>query len=113
MPKPLTEAEYLPRAGSELQGRWEGLLGNGPNSIQVVVKISEPSSNNFHAELDNLNGPWLGQSLLVTRDERKVQLLVASHAGMFQGTLNEDASQISGNWVQGGRKTPSKLWRAH
>jgi RNA polymerase sigma factor (sigma-70 family) len=112
VPRPLTDVEYLPRAGSELQGRWDGVLGNGPNSIQIVVKISEPSSNNFHAELDNLSGPWLGQSLLVTRDERKVQLLVASHAGMFQGTLNEDGSQMVGNWVQGGRKTASKLWRA-
>jgi RNA polymerase sigma factor (sigma-70 family) len=111
VPKPLTAPEYAPRAGSELQGRWEGFLGNGPDAIRVVVKISEPSSNNFHAELDNLNGPWLGQRLLVTRDERKVQLLVASHAGMFQGTLNEDGSQMAGNWVQGGRKTPSKLRR--
>jgi RNA polymerase sigma factor (sigma-70 family) len=112
-PKTVADPDCLPRAGSPLQGRWEGLLGNGPNSVHVIVRISEPSSNNFHAELDNLTGPWLGQPLLVTRQEQRVQLLVASHAGMFEGFLNNDASQMTGIWVQGGNKTPSKLWRAN
>ncbi len=111
-PQPLADTDCLPRAGSDLQGRWEGLLGNGPQTVHVVVRISEPSSNNFHAELDNLSGPWLGQPLLVTCERRNVQLLVASRAGMFQGTLNDDASQMLGNWVQGGRKSAAKFWRA-
>jgi len=111
-PKVLADTDCLPRAGSDLQGRWEGLLGNGPEAVRVVVRISEPSSNNFHAELDNLSGPWFGQPLLVTCEQRNVQLLVASRAGMFQGRLNDDASQMLGNWVQGGRKSPAKFWRA-
>jgi len=111
-PKPVADADCLPRTGSDLQGRWDGLLGNGPDAVRVVVKISEPSSNNFHAQLDNLSGPWLGQPLLVTCEQRNVQLLVASRAGMFQGKLNDDASQMLGNWLQGGHKSPAKFWRA-
>ena len=112
VPKPLADSECLPRAGSELQGRWEGLLGDGPDSVRVVVKISEPSTGNFRAQLDNLTGPWLGQPLLVTFKQPNVQLLVASRAGMFKGELNDDHSQMTGTWVQGGRKSPARFQRA-
>jgi len=113
---PVADHDCLPRAGSALQGRWEGILSNGPDSLRLVVKISEPSSGTFHAHLDTLakgdNGPWLGQPLLVSCRGREVELLVASRAGMFEGTLNEDASEMVGNWLQGGWKFPSRFWRA-
>jgi len=110
-PKILADTDCRPRAGSDLQGRWQGVLGNGVNAVHVVVKISEPSSGKFDAQLDNLSGPWLRQPLLVAYEEGEVELTVASRAGMFQGNLTEDHSKMNGKWMQGGRKVPARFWR--
>ncbi len=41
VPTPLTDAEFVPRAGSELQGYWEGKFDTGSNAVQVNLKIAD------------------------------------------------------------------------
>ncbi|MGA2555473.1 MAG: sigma-70 family RNA polymerase sigma factor [Verrucomicrobiota bacterium] len=101
-PEPLAENDYQPRTGSDLQGYWEATLG----AAHLAVKIAEPSSGTFRAELDNLTTSWLGQPLSVTYKQPEVKLLVASGAGMFQGEVRNGNTEMVGNWMQGGRRTP-------
>ena len=45
-------------------------------------------------------------------DQREVQLRVASGAGMFEGTINDDASEMLGKWLQAGMKSRAVFTRA-
>jgi RNA polymerase sigma factor (sigma-70 family) len=105
-PEPLAEGDYRSRAGSDLQGCWKATFGSGAQAIHITVKISEPASGMFRAELDNVTTSWTGQPLSVTYDQPEVKLLVASGAGMFQGRVRNHHSEMAGDWIQGGRRTP-------
>jgi RNA polymerase sigma factor (sigma-70 family) len=107
-PGPLAKSEYAPRAGSDLQGTWKAVLGN----VRITVKIAEPSSGEFRAELDNLSSSWLGQPVTVTYNPPEVKLEVASGAGTFQGEVHNGNTEMVGNWIQGGGQTPVTFNRA-
>jgi RNA polymerase sigma factor (sigma-70 family) len=107
-PEPLAENDYMPRTGSDLQGCWKATLG----TIHITVKIAEPSSGTFRAELDNLTTSWVGQPLSVTYNQPEVKLRVVSGAGLFQGEVRNGNTEMAGNWIQGGRQTPVVFQRA-
>jgi hypothetical protein len=111
-PVSLTESDYARRAGSDLQGLWNGRLGNGAGAVRVTVKISEPSAGTFRAQLDNTTGIWLGQPMTVSYRQPDVKLLVASGAGMFEGTMNADTTEMVGVWKQAGMEVRAKFRRA-
>ena len=111
VPVPLAETDHAPRSGSDLQGTWRGTLGNGARAVRVIVKIAEPASGTYRAELDNETGAWFGQPMSVTYTQSEVMLRVSSGAGRFKGTLNADHTEMAGNWLQGGRQVPARFWR--
>jgi RNA polymerase sigma factor (sigma-70 family) len=111
VPLRMSESDHAPRTGSDLQGTWRGTLGNGARAVRVIVKIAEPSSGNYRAELDNETGDWFGQPMSVTYNQPELSLRVNSGAGMFQGTLNGDHTEMVGSWLQGGRREPARFWR--
>ena len=106
VPEPLAENDYQPRTGSDLQGCWKATLGSGARAVHLTVKISEPDSGTFRAELDNMTTSWFRQPLSVTYNQPEVKLLVASGAGMFQGELRNGNTEMVGDWIQDGRRTP-------
>jgi RNA polymerase sigma factor (sigma-70 family) len=105
-PEPLVASDYRSRAGSDLQGAWKATFGSGARAIRITIKISEPVSGEFRAELDNVTTAWLGQPVSVTYNPPEVKLLVASGAGMFQGELRNGNTEMAGDWIQGGGRTP-------
>ena len=111
VPVPLAGSEHAPRTGSDLQGAWRRTLGNGARAVRVIVKIAEPASGIYRAELDNETGDWFGQPMSVTYNQPELSLRVNSGAGMFQGTLNGDHTEMVGSWLQGGRREPARFWR--
>jgi len=111
-PEPLAKSDYAPRAGSDLQGAWNATLGGGRSTVRVTIKIGEPSPGIFRAELDNLTSSWLGQPMTVDYNAPKVELRVASGAGMFQGELRSDSAELVGDWIQNGKHTPVTFRRA-
>ena len=112
-PEPLAKSEYAPRTGSDLQGTWIATLGRSRGGVRITIKIAEPSPGTFRAELDNLTTSWLGQPMTVTYSPPEVKLRVASGAGIFQGELRNDDTEMAGNWLQGGSQTPVVFQRAN
>jgi RNA polymerase sigma factor (sigma-70 family) len=98
VPDPLTESDYAPRAGSDLQGYWKGTLAG---TVQLAFKISEPSDGKFVAEMDSvdLGMEKLGSS--VTYDKPEVQITVGEVGIIFKGTLDSSRNQLAGTWAQG------------
>jgi RNA polymerase sigma factor (sigma-70 family) len=112
IPDPLTVDEFVPRAGSALQGYWEGQIGTGPTATPVDLKISEQGDGTFQAEADDPMGGADGRPMTVSYDRSTVTLQPATDAGRFQGQLNDAGTEISGTWMQDGQSIPATIKRA-
>jgi RNA polymerase sigma factor (sigma-70 family) len=111
VPGKLTEADFAPRAGSDLQGYWKGTLGTGPDALPLNWKIAESAGGAFRAELDNPNQGAMGQTTKVEYQRPTVKLTLATGSGMFQGELSPDHTEMKGSWMQGGQSTPAAFKR--
>jgi hypothetical protein len=104
--EPLTETDYTPRPGSDLQGFWKGIIVAGPRQMTVTLKIAEPVAGKFRVEMDRVD--WGGEHIpasSMTRDGDTVK--IAFHVlGNFKGKLDTAAGQLAGNWTQGGKPNP-------
>ena len=112
VPEPLAEGDFVPRRDSDLQGYWKGTLKAGNQSLHLNVKIAEPVKGTFRAELDNVDQGHPGQPMSVSYDPPNVKLPVMTGSGMFEGRLNENDTEINGDWVEGGQHYPMTFKRA-
>jgi hypothetical protein len=104
--EPLAETDYAPRAGSDLQGFWKGIIKAGPRQLPVNLKIAEPSSGKLRAEMDRID--WGGEHIpasSITRDGNAIKIGFRL-LGNFEGQLDPSAGQLAGHWMQGGKADP-------
>ena len=101
VPDPLRPRDYAPRAGSDLQGLWKGVLKPPGGSIRLNFKIAEVAAGQFRGQLDNLDGAS-GQWLTVAYQAPTLKLIVNSGAGMFRGQMNAERTRITGVWIENG-----------
>jgi hypothetical protein len=117
--KPLTDAEFAPRADSDLQGFWVGMIGRGKGSMHILIKIAEPSEGTFRADFyclgqtNSLQPGTLRQPTAVSYDGTTVKLITVAGFGMFEGHLHSAGREMTGDWIQGGFHTPTTLTRAN
>jgi hypothetical protein len=95
-----------------LQGYWKGETGAGAEATPVDLKIAEQADGKFRAELDNPMQGANGQPAKVAYNRPTVKLTLASGAGMFQGEINSDNTEMTGSWVQEGEPVPAAFKRA-
>jgi RNA polymerase sigma factor (sigma-70 family) len=112
VPDRLTESDFTPRIGSDLQGYWEGEVGTGSDAEPVDLKIAEPTDGTFRAEADTPMNGTQGRPLTVTYSRPAVKLSAASGSGMFTGKINGDNTEINGFLIQGGQSIPATVKRA-
>jgi RNA polymerase sigma factor (sigma-70 family) len=112
-PEPLTDAEFAPRAGSDLQGFWVGQIGRGKGALRVQIKIAEASDGTFRADFYVPDQSGARQPTAVSDDGTTVKLMPVDGQGMFEGRLRNGASEMSGNWLQRGGFTPTTLTQAN
>ncbi len=109
---PLTDAEFAPRAGSDLQGLWKGCLKTGASGLHVTVQISEPNPKMFRADLYIEEKGSNRQSTLVSYDGKTVKMTpMGGGYGVFEGKLRN--AELVGNWSEGGRQIPLTFTRAN
>jgi hypothetical protein len=110
---PLLPAAYTPRAGSDLQGYWLGSLSVANVQSRLAFKIAEPSAGRFRGELDSIDQGATGIPVsAVAYQPPNVRLEVAGVAGLFEGTLDRKAGEMSGTWRQGPNNLPITLKRS-
>jgi hypothetical protein len=110
--KPLTEPEFAPRPGSDLQGYWTGLVGLGPKAMPVRVRIAEATDGTFRAEGDAPMVGVCGRLLSVSYHRPNLEISVATGTGMFEGEIDQALTEISGWWTLDGESVPAQLRRA-
>ena len=108
-PEPLTDAEFAPRAGSDLQGFWTGMIG----PLHTNIKIAESPNGTFRADFYSLDQDTNRQPTSVNYDGTTVKIMPMAGFGMFQGGLRNGGKEMSGNWIQSGRRIPTTFTRVN
>jgi hypothetical protein len=108
---PVVEAlppdDYAPRAGSDLQGAWQGVVAVGNVQLHLNLRIAEPASGTFHAQLDSVDQGVRNMNVdSLTYHKPAVQFALNSIGAEFEGSLNDQLDQLAGNWSQMGNSLP-------
>lgn len=112
VPEPLTEEDFTPRAGSDLQGYWKGVIGTGTNAVPVDLKIAEDADGTYRAEGDAPMQGRAGAPVTVSYNHPNVTVAIATGGGRFDGTINDAKTEIVGQWSQSGVSIPATIRRA-
>ena len=113
VPDRLTENDFTPRIGSDLQGYWEGgEAGTGSDAEPVDLKIAEPTDGTFRAEADTPMNGTQGRPLTVTYSRPTVKLSATSGSGNVHRKINRANTEITGFLIQGGQSIPATVKRA-
>ena len=110
-PEPLSDADFAPRADSVLQGYWKGAIRTDTGPLAVAVKISEPSTGTFRADFHCPPGDANRQPASVEYDGGVVKVITMAGYGMFQGSLRNGNTELAGDWIQGGNRSPTTFTR--
>ncbi len=106
---PMAAADYAPKAGSDLQGAWEGILGN----LHLTLKISEPSPGSFQAQLDDPDQGGMNLPInSLTYHTPNLHFQMDAYDAVFDGEINNQHDKLVGAWSQRGQKGPLTFRRA-
>jgi uncharacterized damage-inducible protein DinB len=93
--------------GEGLEGVWSGALNAGGTNLRLVLKVSKASDGTLTAKLDS---PDQGATDLpvdsVTLQNTSLRFEMKQIGGLYEGTMNQDGSEIVGQWQQGGLSLP-------
>ena len=96
-----------------LEGEWNGTLDANGTKLRLVVKIAKTKDGKLTATLDSPDQNATGIPIdSVEQTPTGVKLTLTGIAASYEGKLNADGSQITGDWKQGGGSLPLVLTRA-
>jgi hypothetical protein len=110
LPKP------SPAVSAELEGNWEGTIETPGGPLRVIVHLKNQPDQTVKATLDSLDQNSMDLPLTdVIQKGSAVEFQLKFVSAAYKGTLNKEASEITGEWNQGGtgmpltlKKSPSK-----
>ena len=106
---PMAATDFTPKAGSDLQGAWEGTL----YKLHLTLKIAEPTPGTFQAELaDPDQGAMNLPISSLTYHAPKVHFQLDAYNATFDGEINNQHDKLVGAWTQQGQKLPLTFRRA-
>ena len=112
-PEPMAESDYAPRADSDLQGYWKGMLKPGNATLRVALKIAERADGTFRVAGDSPDqGAKDVEATAITYHRPAVKVEFGGIGGYFEGTVDASARVITGKWMSGGKPLPLVLERA-
>ncbi len=92
----------LGRAQSEIAGDWQGTLNAGGAQLRLVLHVTAAKDGSLSSTLDSVDQGAPGIPVTsVTLKDSKLSLVVDSVKGTYEGTVNNDATEIDGTWTQG------------
>jgi len=85
-----------------ITGDWVGTLKAGEAELRLVLHITKSADGNLGATLDSVDQGANGIPVsAVSLKDSKLSLTVDAVNGTYEGTVNADATAISGTWTQG------------
>jgi hypothetical protein len=93
-------------------GDWEGTIDTGSGTLPVILHISQAAEGKLTGSLDSPDQSATGIAIdTVTYKEPDVHFVIDLIAASFDGQMNHDSSEITGEWKQSGRSLPLALRR--
>jgi hypothetical protein len=100
----------LPAVSKELEGDWEGSLDTPGGTLKIVAHFKNQPDNSVKATMDSPDQGATGLPLNdVAQKGSTVTFELAMVGGSYKGTLNKEATQMDGEWTQGGGSLPLTL----
>ncbi len=88
---------------ARIEGIWEGALDTGAFKLRLLMKISRLPDGKLKGTLDSLDqGANDIPMSVVTFEGGKLHVEIKSIQASYDGTLNADGTQLSGEFTQGG-----------
>jgi hypothetical protein len=88
-------------------GDWEAALDTGSGTLRVVIHISQGKDESLTGTLDSPDQGARGIAIsAVNYKEPDVHLTVERIGASYDGKINKDNSELSGEWKQGGGSAP-------
>jgi fermentation-respiration switch protein FrsA (DUF1100 family) len=92
----------LCRAQAQIAGDWEGTLSAGGVSLRQILHISAAKDGTLSATMDSVDQGADGIPVsAITLNGSKLKLTLEAVHGVYEGAVNEDATEIDGTWSQG------------
>lgn len=89
-------------AAPSVAGDWAGSLNAGGAELRLVLHIKAAADGSLSATLDSIDQGANGIPVSsVSLKDGKLNLEVEAVHGTYEGTVNKDASEITGTWSQG------------
>lgn len=90
------------KPGPSIAGDWAGTLEAGGAQLRLVLHITAAKDGALSATLDSIDQGANGIPVnAITLKDGKLNLDVEVVHGTYDGTVNQDASEIDGTWSQG------------
>jgi len=88
-------------------GDWEGTIDTGSSSLRVIVHISQAANGTLSGTLDSPDQGNTGAAIdSVTYKEPDLHFAIERFGSSFDGKMNQDNSEIAGEWKQSGLSLP-------
>ena len=85
-------------------GDWEGQIDTGKGSLRVIVHISQAADGKLAGSLDSPDQGTTGEAIdSVTYEEPVLHFAIERFGSSFDGKMNHDNTEITGEWKQNGR----------
>jgi uncharacterized protein len=93
--------------GQGVEGFWQGTLDTGGTKLRVILKLLKASDGTLAAKLDS---PDQGITDLpvdeIAFKDRRLRFAIKRIGAVYEGALDSDGSELSGQWRQGGISFP-------
>lgn len=95
-----------------LEGVWEGVLDANGTQLHLRFNFTKNADGSIAATVDSIDQGANGLPVAsIARTGDTVKMDVKAVGGSFEGTLNKDASTMTGTWSQGGGSLPLTVQR--
>ena len=95
------------QVASDLQGFWEGTLSVGHMTLRLVLKVDKTPDGTYTATMDSVDqGAKDIPVNAMTLSKSTVQFQLPALRAKYEGALNARATEMAGEWQQGGTKIP-------
>lgn len=95
------------QSASSLQGFWEGSVSVKTVTLRLVLKVDKRPDGTYTATMDSIDqGAGDIPINAITLSNRAVRFQLASQQARYEGHLNGRATEMAGEWNQGGLSIP-------
>ena len=100
-------------AAPAVVGDWSGAISTGGGSLRAVIHVAQDKDGKLTATMDSPDQGVTGIAISsITYKEPALHFEIEKLGASYDGTMNKDNSEITGNWKQGPATFTLNLKRA-